>query len=365
MSLSCLICSGSVRSYLGFPKHLTTRHGMGTREYFDLFFLTGSTGLCLVCSGSTRFVNMSYGYREFCSHECADSSDLVKSRRIETNVAKYGVGNVFQSEEHKERSRQTLKSRYGVDHPMRAAEIVGRLTGTNLERYGTVWQITSSGTRARSRETMLSRYRVVNPFEFSGSQAKIRETNLERYGEEHPVNSFVSATYGVSCALNIPGKLDQARETCRERYGVDWAMQNPDVLKRHQESGFKRKTVSVGGREFSCQGWEYQFLKNCDLFGFSLDEISTDVPSVKYFDVLSSKWRRYIPDFISTDRKTVVEVKSAWTFDGYGKKPEWKLLTRCKMSGSLVEGYTFVVAVVSSDGFPVHVLRSLDELDAV
>jgi len=162
--MQCNICFGSVKSFLGFPSHLKHKHSLGTRDYYDRFFASGSDSFCVVCSGSTQFLDLSRGYREFCSHECADGSHLVRERRKQTTVERYGVENVFQSDEKKAKSKQTLLERYGVDHQMRSPEVLERVKATNVERYGVEWQITSSGTRAAIIETFDQRYGCDNPF---------------------------------------------------------------------------------------------------------------------------------------------------------------------------------------------------------
>jgi hypothetical protein len=55
----------------------------------------------------------------------------------ETNLAKYGVRNPFQSEEVKEKIRATCLQKFGVNHPQQNASVRNKTITTNFERYGT------------------------------------------------------------------------------------------------------------------------------------------------------------------------------------------------------------------------------------
>lgn len=360
--MECLICSGSIKSFLGFPSHLSRKHKIKTKQYYDRFYASGSIGLCVICSGSTSFINLQHGYREFCSHECADVSDLVRERRKTTTLERFGVENVFQSEEKKKKSRETLIERYGVDHPMRSDVIVQRLKETNLERHGNEWQIASSGTRASILESFQEKFGCDNPFGNPDVQAKIELTNIERYGAPHPVNQWVQNIHGVTCALKIPGKLEETKRTNLEKYGVEWISQDPEILRRAQSSAYRRSIVDISGSIFSCQGYEEFFLRNCENFGLSAIDLTDRVPSISYEDI-SSKRRRYIPDFIHIPTGAVVEIKSTWTYDGCGSRVDWKENNKMKMLGTFKSGRDFHFVVFDSSMTCVSLFRDIKDFD--
>ena len=64
--------------------------------------------------------------------------DPIKVKQVTARnlYKKYGVTNVFQKEDIKEKSRKTLQERYGVDSYTKTEEYVHKVRATKLERYG-------------------------------------------------------------------------------------------------------------------------------------------------------------------------------------------------------------------------------------
>lgn len=62
--------------------------------------------------------------------------DNVKEKSKKTNLDKYGVEFISQSSITKEKIKKTNLERYGVEHHMKNEEIFNKVKLTNLERYG-------------------------------------------------------------------------------------------------------------------------------------------------------------------------------------------------------------------------------------
>jgi len=93
---------------------------------------------------------------------CNNKECVNEKRKLSINK-KYGVDNVFQSKEIKEKIKETNLEKYGVENPQQNLEIKHKTEETNLEKYG---------------------YR--NVFQSEEIKEKIKETNLEKYGVEYP-----------------------------------------------------------------------------------------------------------------------------------------------------------------------------------
>ena len=136
--------------------------------------------ICLNCDNEVKFIKFYIGYRKYCSKSCSakhtHKDDKVKKsrtskmkscnydvdirremtikanktkkefskskkrninkKRINTTKKKYGVDNVFESEEIKDRIKKTIIEKYGVDNPLKSEEIKEKIKRTLLEKYG-------------------------------------------------------------------------------------------------------------------------------------------------------------------------------------------------------------------------------------
>ena len=64
-----------------------------------------------------------------------EQKDLINSRRVETNLQKYGVENVFQLDEIKEKSKITNLKNYGVDNPNKTRSVRIKIEETNSSNH--------------------------------------------------------------------------------------------------------------------------------------------------------------------------------------------------------------------------------------
>ena len=85
-------------------------------------------------------------------------------KRINTNIERYNVVNVFQSEIIKDKIKTTLLVRYGVTHPMQSEAIKQKIVETNILKYGFISPLQSPIIKAKIVQTCLERYNVTNPF---------------------------------------------------------------------------------------------------------------------------------------------------------------------------------------------------------
>ena len=92
--------------------------------------------ICPVCGKLVPYIHEnSYGYPVFCSSKCMNSDEgknIVNNKRIETYLELFGVENISQSEEIKQKIKETLSLKYGsptFNNRQKAKE-------TNLVRYG-------------------------------------------------------------------------------------------------------------------------------------------------------------------------------------------------------------------------------------
>lgn len=79
-------------------------------------------GICPVCGNRCKFKNLNFGYWNHCSSNCASIDKDVVDKLHQTNLKKYGVESVFQSDDVKEKRKKTYIEHYGFDSPMKNKE---------------------------------------------------------------------------------------------------------------------------------------------------------------------------------------------------------------------------------------------------
>lgn len=85
-------------------------------------------------------------------------------------------------------------------------------------------------TYIKSKESIKSKYGVTNVRMLDFINEKIANTNLERYGCENPfgnkevqdkIKKYNEENYGVSYSMQRPDVIEKAKQTCLEKYGVE------------------------------------------------------------------------------------------------------------------------------------------------
>lgn len=109
----CKICGRSFEKRSGLGVHLKQTHDFTAKEYYDMYFKRKDEGLCCVCGKPTKFLDATNGYRKTCCQKC-------------TIFDKYGVWNVSQSEEIKQKKIDTCRKNYGVDYNLQRKETIAK-----------------------------------------------------------------------------------------------------------------------------------------------------------------------------------------------------------------------------------------------
>jgi len=133
-------------------------------------------------------------------------SEEVKEKLRESVREVYGVDYYFQSKDFQEKSKETCLKKYGTRNVFQSRYVKEKIKQTSLERYGVENPMQSEEVKTRLKEVFIEKYGVENPFQSEILMAKSKETSLKRYGVEHPSQSDIVK--------------NRVSETCMERYGV-------------------------------------------------------------------------------------------------------------------------------------------------
>ena len=84
--LECKECGRNCKNFVSLAQHVTRSHGMSTEEYFLRY---STRTLCVVCGSSTKFINLSQGYRLTCSVKCACAFNKMNLRNDPDKFQKF------------------------------------------------------------------------------------------------------------------------------------------------------------------------------------------------------------------------------------------------------------------------------------
>lgn len=131
----CKICKRECENNVGLISHITQNHGIPSKEYYDKYLKKEKEGIC-ECGNKTKYLNISRGYSKFCSQKCSRNSNEIKEKFRQTCIKKYGVESPLQDERIKKKIKQINLERYGVENPFQSEEIKEKIKQTNLKKYG-------------------------------------------------------------------------------------------------------------------------------------------------------------------------------------------------------------------------------------
>ena len=152
------------------------------------------------CNKDCSFLGFTKGYSKFCGRVCARKSNIIinqklsnteeaKEKKKETLLNKYGVENIFQVEEIKnkikeqrdlieEKRKQTNIEKYGYEQPSKNESVKEKIKQTNIEKYGISNFLCLESVRNSGKDKLNS----------DEVKEKRKVTNLEKYGVEFPMH---------------------------------------------------------------------------------------------------------------------------------------------------------------------------------
>lgn len=221
----CKICDRNINSYIGFTTHLRT-HSLKPKEYYDKYIKSDGEGICL-CGKHTKFVNIREGYKKYCSNKCSWSDDNFIEKRKRTLIEKYGVDNVFKSDEIKKKIKDVCLEKYGVEHGMKSDVNKQKMLNTREKKYGSK----SYHNIEKMKKTCLEKYGVDNvlksdKFRNVGSDSRtklsierIEELGYQVLGVVNKCNN--SNTYRLRCGNKHIFEIDNKLIYTRLKYGLE------------------------------------------------------------------------------------------------------------------------------------------------
>lgn len=272
-----------------------------------------------------------------CSNKCA-----VEKSKI-TNLDKYGVENVFQNEEIKNKIKETNLEKYGCEYSAQNTEIKEKIKQTNLEKYGVHTTLLEEKTIKKIKQTNLEKYGDIYPICTKEIRNKAENTKYEKYGDknynnrdkyirtclekyskdstnkvdeikEKKIKSHLKK-YGVINNSMTEECKNKLRQTNLERYGVEYPMQVEEFFYKQQKSSLKIKKYK--DTDLYYQGtYELDFLNYCE--DNNILSIVERGKTINY--MFENKNKIYYPDFFIDEMNLIIEIKSSYFYKKYEDK---------------------------------------------
>lgn len=151
--------------------------------------------------------------------------DICPATNKKISNIRYGVDNVFQSEEIKNKIKKTMAERYGVEHPSYSKEFLEKKKKNNIEKYG----VSNTLLLPHIREKMI----LAIQSEEVKNNKKIK--NLENYGVEHTSQREDVKEKKLKTMKNLSSRpivkiIREYNRVFRHKIGVGWYQKSDEEL---------------------------------------------------------------------------------------------------------------------------------------
>jgi len=272
------------------------------------------------CKSFREFFENGTYYCRSCLKKVADI------KRKQTCLKKYGVQNIMNLDETKDKIKDTSLEKYGLEFPFQSETVKNKIKTTNIERYGYKNPMQNKAVKEKYNKTCLEKYGVEHILQSDVFKEKYKSIILDRFGVENPSqNETIKQKKITTCLQNYGVEYpsqnievnNRKKETSFKNYGVEHPMQSPAVLEKNIKNNYKTKPyIFPSGKVIQIQGDETYALDEL-IYVEQIDENNIitgtgNVPTIWYIGIDGKKHRHYVDIFIPTQNRCI-EVKSVWT----------------------------------------------------
>jgi hypothetical protein len=255
----------------------------------------------------------------------SSQSEEIKEKVRQTNIKNRGVPYPMQSEEVKEKSRQTCTKNYGVSHPMKSKEHKEKVEQTMERKYGVKNSMQLKETREKAKKTWMKKYNVDNPFKATVIKERIKQTLIKKYNVDNPmkckeIRQKAMKTLMDRIGVDHPMKSKEIQQKMRNKFKAKHGVDHPMKVKEIMEKCF-RNALFYKDYEFpsgyiqKVQGYE-PFCLNDLLYEHNINEKEIidgykNMPTFPY--IFDHEKHDYYPDIYIPSLNLIIEVKSNYT----------------------------------------------------
>ena len=166
--------------------------------------------VCPTCGKPLPFLNMKGGkFKKICGYKCSNSNPQKIQKTIDSLKDKYGVSNVFQLKEIKEKIIKNNLEKYGVKWNTERNDV--------KEKINKKWKSHTKEYKQQIREktikTCIKKYKCENPFQNKEIQNKYKQTCLAKYGETNHMKSekYKKIFSNLISSYEIQSKINESK----------------------------------------------------------------------------------------------------------------------------------------------------------
>ena len=296
--------------------------------------------ITLICDGCD--IEKTMTYKLYTSYGYSNGDYLCrKCKQKQNNLEKYGVENVFQLEEVKQKSKKTIINKYGVDNVSKSPIIKKKKEETSLDKYGETNPLKSSIIKEKIKNTVINRYGVDNVSKIKEVQDKKEETSLGNNGHK-----FI---------FDDPSFYDNLKISNKNKYGVEYIFQDEGIKEK-----IKQTNLLKYGEETPSKNIEIKNKIKKSVTYLKHRDIIENNPNIKEIDSDNRMFK-----IICDDCNEIYDISYAL----YYKRRETKttICTICNeidkhQSGKEVGLYNFIKSIYSKEILVNHRINN-KELD--
>ena len=258
-----------------------------------------------------------------------------------------------------DRTRLKMVEKHGTTNSMKVPGALEKMKENNRKKYGVDFYTETDEFKNKTKETFDKKYGG-HPTKLKETQDKKRKTNKERYGSEHTLNNpeikeksriTNNLKYGGNSSMCSEEVKNKSRKTNRKKYGTDWYVQSEDFKIKFKESmiskygvehvmhytpsfekclksSYRKKLfVFPSGRVEKIQGYEGFALTELLDKGYNEEDIVVSNREIEkytggiwYYDKYENKKKKYYPDIYLRSENKIIEVKCDYTYNsGYSR----------------------------------------------
>lgn len=304
-----------------FARHLKA-NGFTYQEYFEMYE-TRVTPLCYCCKPLTF-----YQKSETYANSCGDPKCVGKN-----------VSATKQAWDEEKRAEDSANKK------LAAATRTEEQKATQVKK---------------ARQTFRKKYGVEWSSKLESQKAKSRSTKLARYGDERYNNREAISEVNLSKSVEEKNAINEKRRrTNLKKYGIENVLMREDIRSKSARSNSIGKEYTLpSGKIIRIRGYENLVLDQLFNAGYLEDQVVADnsnnfrknnIPSFSYIDV-GRHIMKYFPDIYIPAENRIIEVKSEWWWNGYGReKYRSRLINNLRKRQSVIDkGYNYEVWIFSS-----------------
>jgi hypothetical protein len=242
-------------------KFLSDQTSLNERMYVYLNNITTLPQCC--CGVLVQYTgNMNKGYKEFCSLKCSNNSQKTKEKKKQSYIKNYGVENPSHSKDIQEKRKQTIVERFGVVNPFQSDEVKEKIrqtkkTNLDYKEFGEFFTV-SCGINSKKLRMDVNKgllNLLMEKTKFLSDQTSLIERMYVYLNDiTEPIKCYCGNCVGftnsyktgykefcsVKCMSNSPKIVEQRKQTCVEKYGVENPSHSKVVKEKMKQTNIER-----------------------------------------------------------------------------------------------------------------------------